>query len=196
MAMVSGQHWAVLQATQFSGFQVFVDLSSAFASLMRQLAFSGKRSDEHIRWLTQAFGMPDETFDDMRRLLSEPGALEQALVDPHMVACLHQLHEHTWFVMEGNRMAARTESGSQADDPLGDIFFMAVHTRASRLVRDRLREEGLLMELPYDENTPFWMPADKPTTTVSASDGAYLDDALYFQLWESAPNAMLAAKQP
>ena len=101
MAMVSGQHWAVLQATQFSGFQIFVDLSSAFASLMRQLAFSGNRSDEHIRWLIQAFGMPGETFDDMRRLLSEPGALEQALVDPHMVACLHQLHEHTWFVMDG-----------------------------------------------------------------------------------------------
>ena len=92
-------------------------------------------------------------------------------------------------------MAARTESGSQAGDPLGDIFFMAAHTRASRLVRDRLREEGLLMELPYDENTPFWMPADKPTTTVSASDGAYLDDALYFQRWESAPKAMLAAKK-
>ena len=114
MAMVSAQHWAVLEATQSSGSQIFVDLSSAFASIMRQLAFSEDRSDEYIKWLTHSFGMPNETFEDilkncffLRRLgfiLVGTIGLDTVPFVDHVILFLKSLHnvQVTWFLIAEN----------------------------------------------------------------------------------------------
>ena len=127
-----------------------------------------------------------------------PGALEQAAACPHLVACLDQVHSHTWFVMDGVADADNTTAGSQAGDPLGDVFFIAVYTRVCRRAKEALREAGLAMALPWLEGVPFWhAQAEEPPvdSQQEATDGSYLDDAVFMQCWHTAEEALEGARR-
>ena len=50
MAHVSRAHWHYLRVRGLSGSQIFVDLSTAFASVMRELAFQGAVVSLMRRW--------------------------------------------------------------------------------------------------------------------------------------------------
>ena len=91
-------------------------------------------------------GSPPEVFWQMKVLLREPGALERATHDRHLLSSLWLAHQHTWFVMDGVHGCAESTSGSQARDPLGDVFFIACYTRAADRVREQLEEQCLVMK--------------------------------------------------
>ena len=66
--------------------------------------------------------MPTQLMHDLCHLLAEPGALEQALVQPGLIRLLEQCHKDARFVVQGVDGCAESRTGSQAGDPLGDIL--------------------------------------------------------------------------
>ena len=56
-------------------------------------------------------------------------------------------------------------------------------------VVQRLRAAGLVMNLQYDPNTGPFPPVD-PDTNIEASDASYVDDDLFFNMTDSADDAV------
>ena len=83
---------------------------------------------------------------------------------------------------------AESRTGSQAGDPLGDTFFVAVYVRVQRNIRDDLRKAGLIMEVDIGRSEPCWCPSTGDGERVEVSDGSYLDDTVYFLADRRAAN--------
>ena len=186
MAHISRLHWQVLRARGRCGSQLFVDLSTAFASVMRQLAFSHDEafSDEMVASILTAFSMPAEAMADVRRIVASPDALSEARVALHCRLCVQTMHESTWFLVQGHGQAGCSGRGTQAGDPLGDAVFIVIYTRVCRAARQRLLEAGCLFSVSHDRSLPPWASAAPPGAAAAqfqVADGAYLDDSLFMQ---------------
>ena len=84
--------------------------------------------------------------------------------------------------MESPQCAA-SEGGSQAGDPLGDLFFVLVHSRVTANVRERWSADGLAMRVPWASEQTFWRQQPDAVEEEVATDGSYLDDSLFLQAW-------------
>ena len=137
-----------------------MDLSTAFAPIMRQLALAddGVFSDEMVASVLHAFSMPPDAMDGLRAILQSPDALAEARVDLHCRLCVQSTHEDTWFLIQGHEEAGNSCRGSQAGDPLGDAVFMVIYTRVGKAARHKLVEAGCYFEVAYDPGVPLWCP--------------------------------------
>ena len=107
------------------------------------------------------------------------GALQQALVTPGFARLIEQCHTDTWFVVQGVSSCAAPTAGSQAGDPLGDLFFVVIYVRVQKRIRNELDAAGLVMRVAFDAACPCWCPSAGASEQVDISDGSYLDDTFY-----------------
>eukprot|EP00974_Lingulodinium_polyedra_P095565 9261863-Lingulodinium_polyedra.AAC.1 len=61
--------WQLLEARRSSGYQVYTDLSSAFASVVRQLVMTTDRTWEAAAHIFAAFNLPEAVMGDLHDLL-------------------------------------------------------------------------------------------------------------------------------
>ena len=127
-------HWQALRALRRSGFQLYTDLSAAFASVVRELALTSNRSEDAAAFIFAKFGLPPEAMDDLRGILAAPGSMEVIGVTGHLRLLIEQAHDATWFTTQGLDRPATSEAGSRPGDPLGDAFFTAAVLRVLRMV--------------------------------------------------------------
>ena len=107
-------HWQYLQASERSGFQAYTDLSAAFASVRRAIAFMPDRSDRAIMSAVGRFIFEPDAYAHLVRILTEPDALQAIGVGPRLRALLQCAHECTWFTMQGLEQPSSTEDGAKA----------------------------------------------------------------------------------
>ena len=171
-------HWQYLQASERSGFQAYTDLSAAFASVRRAIAFMPDRSDRAIMSAVGRFIFEPDAYAHLVRILTEPDALQAIGVGPRLRALLQCAHECTWFTMQGLEQPSTTEDGTKAGDPLGDAIFTAVATRVLRAVQDDMQRAGVLMSIPHEAGASSFAAQAHPNGAVVTDGASYLDDCL------------------
>ena len=171
-------HWQYLEASQRSGFQAYTDLSAAFASVRRAIAFMPDRSDQAIMSTVGRFIFEPDAYAHLVRILTEPDALQAVGVGPRLRALLQCAHECTWFTMQGLEQPSTTEDGTKAGDPLGDAIFTAVATRVLRAVQDDMQRAGVLMSIPHEAGASSFAAQAHPNVAVATDGTSYLDDCL------------------
>ena len=100
---------------------VFVDVVSAFYTVLRQLAFRVDCSDEAVASLLASLNLPPASMGRLRDRLQERPALETAGVSPHVAGVIAEGLTGTWFGTDGLREVAATRRGTRPGDPYGDL---------------------------------------------------------------------------
>ena len=168
---------------------VFADLVKAFDRVLRAVvmgdssinseASSGKRVRE--RW--NEAGVPANVVNDaIAYVQMTGGVLSEADLHPGVLHLLRDLHDGTWFQLDGGYLI-ETNLGSRQGCKFGAIIFNLMYCRALDDLRLALRNENLLSAFDYYPDAAPWchMACKKDGTPLVASsyemcDITYVDD--------------------
>ena len=171
---------------------VFVDVVSAFYTVLRQLAFRVDCSDEAVASLLRTLGLPPASMDRLRRRLEERPSLEAAGVSQHVVGIIAEGLTGTWFGTEGLREVAATGRGTRPGDPFGDLVFNFVAEEIFTGVCDRMEADGMVQFFEWDgSRSP--LPTGPAAGRVAVGDVSYVDDGLFLAMVPSAEAVPAAA---
>ena len=124
---------------------VFVDVVSAFPSLMRSLALDTVGGDEAQLQRLKALGFDGADIAAIKLdITSTPWMTGQ--VTARQAQMLGTLHSFTWTTVDGTEGILRTHRGTAAGLPLSDAIFIAALGRAVANIEQRLEEEHLISD--------------------------------------------------
>ena len=175
--------WA--DARGFSVAALFVDVSSAYYEAVREFIIPPTGSDAAARVVE--LGSDEDERTELRALLEAVPALRDAGVEPHDEALVAEALSGTRFSVACAAEVARAWRGTRPGTPAADLCFAFLAARCLRRVREELRGEGLLAEVP-DARPPAGGrlglaagpgPAGDPAGKAEVTDGLYADDDLF-----------------
>ena len=100
---------------------VFVDLRSAFYSVLRQGLFEGEISDQHVCQAMAQLGVSPEEFHEIASTVHQEAAT--AGVGPHADLLFRNLFCATHFRMAAIDQPCHTAKGTRPGDPVADVLF-------------------------------------------------------------------------
>ncbi len=175
--------WCTLKLR--TGVVLFVDAVSAFYSVVRGLVMDLDVSDEAIAYLFKSLSMPPAAIQELSVKLQEASILSGLDLHPHLHSQVAEMHQNTWFSVQGIQPIAQTERGSKPGDPFGDVVFNFLMSRIVKGINTALEqaEIGFHFDVPVDV-------LGIPPRTASAADVSYVDD-LALKILPPAPDAAL-----
>ena len=116
---------SVNKAKGRSAAALFVDVSSAFYSVIRGLAMPTQElSDEHTAFVLKSLNIGPEATQVLQQQLKEEGTiLEQAGMNQHLTALVAEFHEEAHFFTAGMEKPVQTFKGTRPGVPLADIIY-------------------------------------------------------------------------
>ena len=156
---------------------IFADLVKAFDRVLRAVVMGDcsinddAASGGHVRERWNESGVPDKVVDDAIAYVRKTGGvLSEAALHPGVFHMLRDLHDGTWFRLDGGYLI-ETSLGSRQGCKFGAIIFNLMYCRALDDFRYALRNEGLLSVFEYyPEAAPWCHMACK-------SDGTQLEES-------------------
>lgn len=167
------QAW--MHAKKMSHAVLFVDMASAFYTVIRQLAMPLDSSDEHMAWLFAQLKLPADALQELERQLAEKSVIEKAEVGEHLAEMVTEAHSGTYFCMDGFEEVVQTSTGTRPGDPYGDIVFNFVMAQLVKGIRCDLEARDIGVSLPWtSKKSPF--PAEYTEETRGSIDPTFVDD--------------------
>ena len=117
-------HLAWARAANISCAILFVDLQSAFYSVLRSSFFSGEFHDDAICFAMRQLGITPAEWHDIRTAVASDSATDG--LKPHHVGSLKDMFSATHFSMQGLEGRTATMRGTRPGDPVADILFNMV----------------------------------------------------------------------
>ena len=102
---------------------LFLDLTEAFYRIMRELAVGGVPTDALLAHMMKRLDLPSTALHDIRDLLLEGSALQQAGLSSTARNCIQAIHTGTFFWLPGQHDVALTQMGTRPGDSFADIIF-------------------------------------------------------------------------
>ena len=100
---------------------LFVDIKSAFHSMVRQIAFGGEGTlHPKLRQVLIARGFD---LDALYARVCSPMVAGEEHLTPTTTRLLRDVHRHTWYALGAAEEVHQTERGSRPGSPLADIAF-------------------------------------------------------------------------
>ena len=141
---------------------VFADLVKAFDRVLRAVVMgdssidgegsSGERVRE--RWIEA--GVPADVVNDaIAYVQTTGGVLSEAELHPGVLRLLRDLHDGTWFQLDGGYLI-ETNLGSRQGCKFGAFIFNLIYCRALDDLRCAPRNEGLLSVFEYYPDAAPW----------------------------------------
>ena len=129
---------------------LFLDIVSAFASLLRRIVFDVDLGDE--AWFHSLVGAVF-TQDEVCIIYHEVcdslwSALHANTVSLALATCMYQ---YTWASTEGVPHVMHTSTGSSAGTPLADLMYVIAMSKVMYKLRESLSEEGLVSQIDINE---------------------------------------------
>lgn len=158
---------------------VMVDIQSAFAVILRQLAMPMTDREGHLQKVLESHGFtPDEIAD-----IADPELTlhEWRNTSPHMFYLRAAMHDSVWAAFDHTQAVMTPATGTQAGVPLADVVAMATISRVTRKVARRLRDEHLITEFDSEAaHIYFGLPTRGLTLDSSyITELGIIDDAAY-----------------
>ena len=163
------------QRRQLSAGIVFLDVTSAFYSVLRQLLFKLPLSEEGIAFAMQSVALPPEAFERVRARLLEQPLVERWCGDPWVNSLAGEIHQDTWFATRTLRDVACATKGTRPGDAWGDIAFNTVMIEVGReiIAETALPEVASFVPCqaaPWSEDGAEHQHQHQLTPTVFADD--------------------------
>ena len=134
----------VAQLLKLSLGLLFVDLSTAFASVVRALALPTDVTDSDWRAKLLMTGFTEEEADEVIQEVHACDEWSDAGGSAHVQALITQLHIGTWAATEGLAGVLHFQSGTLAGTPAADLVFISAFARVLKQTRRNLCDAGLL----------------------------------------------------
>ena len=114
-------HLSWARAKSVSCGLLFVDLRSAFYSILRSSLFAGECHDDAICFAMQRLGITPTEWQEIRNCVAADNATDG--LDAHRVGILRDMFSGTHFSMHGSPGNVATTRGTRPGDPVADILF-------------------------------------------------------------------------
>ncbi|CAE7427534.1 unnamed protein product [Symbiodinium natans] len=163
---------AQAQSRGFSWGILFVDLRSAFYSVLRQFVTGADCSLDSFQALCGRLGIGVEQFE---AIVAALGAVDAKVLDslqPVLGARVKDVLQSTWFQVQGSEKVVATQAGSRPGDPLADILFGLSVAGAVKQLNETMRDAGLLPSF----NTAGVLPGVEPGTSWLEASCMWHDD--------------------
>ncbi len=167
------QRWA--RANGLSSLILFMDLISAFYSVIRQLVIGLNCSDEDIFKLMALLNLPASAGQEFIQKLKQDSIFVTLGVDSHVHAIIEEDHQGTWFATNKLPNVTRTYRGSRPGIPFGNMLFCFLFESCFKKVRVALKQADLTTSLTFIQP---WngFEGPYPTHAVDVSDVEFVDD--------------------
>jgi len=166
IARVTGQSLSLL----------FLDITSAFASLVRRIIFDIEAGDEH--WLLQlrASGFSEseihQIYDEIKMLVVGDKNSTYA------TALATQLHTFMWNTFDGLPDISWSLQGTGAGAPLADLVYVIAMAKVLRKLRCELYLGDFISTFRVREALPIHPNSSQSERSFVANDASYVDDAV------------------
>ena len=120
---------------------IFVDIRSAFHSMIRQLVFGGEKIHPKLQQI-----LVDAQVDlpALQTRLDQPPPLEAAPISQVAARLLRDGHRFTWYTLGASEAVHQTERGSRPGSPLADVAFNSLMALVLRELQLRLDQHAPL----------------------------------------------------
>ena len=152
---------------RWSAAVLFVDITAAFDSLLREQIFSCYNGEVSLRSILSTIKMPYDVIDKALSI-AQNSIFSQAGVSTHLNQLVANAHYGSWFATDGLAGIIATLIGAKQGDPLGDIIFNMCVSAIIREIEQAAADAGLLFALPPVSNT----------NTVPCAFGAFEAEAI------------------
>ena len=155
---------------------LFVDLKSAFYSVLRSSLFEGDFGDEAICFAMKQLGILPHEWQEIRAAVTSDYAISG--IDAHHESILKDMFSGTHFVMQGIDEQTATMRGTRPGDPVADILFNMAFKLVLTDARKRIQQSSDLV----------WFGSPKPPADVSCegvipdkgfAEVTFVDDIAY-----------------
>ncbi|CAE7208996.1 Pgc [Symbiodinium sp. CCMP2592] len=173
---------------------LFLDLREAFHRVVRPLIHGGDLSDMHIASVVKELGLHPSSVDRLHAFVTARSLLQQAGSSDWTASILRETSADSWFSFGSSPKIAAVHSGTRPGDNLADLLFTFLFAEVSKVIRDKLRQAGLRVDLPWN---PDWFlrgfdDTSHSTETISPLDVTWMDD-LAVLLWADGPDRLIHA---
>ena len=181
-------HLSWARSTNTSCAILFVDLQSAFYSVLRSSLFAGEFHDDTICYAMRHLGITPDDWHQVRTSVTEDNAT--AGIDSHQEGILRDMFSGTHFSMQGVAEDTATMRGTRPGDPVADILFNMAFKLVVLDARQRILESA---------NIPCFGSA-RPSTDVSCAaciprkgfaEISFVDDIAYAMHSDDANEVVL-----
>ena len=104
---------------------LFVDIRSAYYTMLRELVMPLQTSGGDIDDMIQRVGIPIAFVEPLKLLVREPCILERYVSDKHLLELISSSHVGSWFQVPGADKVARTSIGCGPGRSLADLLYNA-----------------------------------------------------------------------
>ena len=164
---------------------IFVDLASAYYSVLREVVVGTRSGDCDFDTLIATLGLEQEDVQALTHAIQTDPVLGE--MDSELLTGLaRDFHAHTWFLLHNDSTLVETRKGSRPGSSWADSFFALCFMIMGR------REASFLHaappRFPWDGRRCFGPPPEPGDVTrqVGASDVVFADDLALFVIADAA----------
>ena len=150
---------------------LFLDLREAFHRVARPLLHGGELSDTQIAGVVKELGLAPDTIGRLHTFVRQQSLLVDAGASQWTASILRETSADSWFSFGTSDRIAAVHSGKRPGDNLADMLFTFLFAEVSRMLRTKLQDAGLRVELPWH---PDWLLAEPDTGPGSNSSASPL----------------------
>ena len=147
---------------------LFVDLRDAFHRVARALVHGGCPDNQSIDNTISVLGLSPEVAPRLQAYVTQHSLISKAGAPESLTGLVAETGQDTWFTYGTLQGAALVHAGTRPGDNLADIVFGFLFSELLHKLRQRFRDEGLTVALPWD---PRWLAASPDFVADSTSSG-------------------------
>ena len=174
-----------------SDFTFFVDIASAYYTLLRQLSVDLSCGDEDVCLFLRRMGVEDVHISEVARLFSETPAINDLDAPTHLRSMIAEFHSSTWFAIPSDSCLTATSRGTRPGDGFADILWNLTFNRFLRSVEAQLQASGALQ--PAWWNGEQGLLTDRGPLEVVGACVCWADDLACFGCTQNAQDIIPSA---
>ena len=176
------------KAANKSAAVLFCDVASAFYMTLRQVAVGASTGDQDIARIAAHFGLSPDIMPQLHAALQGDTSYSRLGATPVQQALLRESLRSTWFSWDATRFVETTR-GTRPGDSWADVVFNVMFHQVLLQVKERLSQQGLLLEVaPPEQRTP-WHGCPRRNHCIPAFHTTWADDLAIMLSFRSATGA-------
>eukprot|EP00435_Cladocopium_sp_Y103_P049926 s1783_g15.t1 len=173
---------------------LFLDLTEAFYTILREVPLGGCPSDEVVAHVMRRLNMPASSLHDIHALLGEESAVAQAGMTSMHQDCVRAVHTSTHFWLGQQSDVSRTCMGTRPGDSFADIVFGFTWSLVLHKLQEYMLSIGALTELKEHVHLPLFGSDTLSGNTSSYMGPTWMDDTAVCLLHHSGPQLVHQAR--
>ena len=161
---------------------VYLDIQSAYYSVVRQLAYGDGSvgcDDAQICAVLKHFDLPRDVWDDLIKAVQTGGIMGHHGTSSHVRSLVKDAHDRSFFVTRyaDAQHVCVTEAGSRPGESLADLIYAWIFHAVLQDIKTCLRKMGVLQKVPFTGDlSPF---AGDPTEELEFLGPTWADDSSF-----------------